>query len=419
MRAREFLKLLEEADQLSDLKIIIANKIKELPPTPENQKLLAEIEDLLSHVGAGGKLGLINNKLSQINDPDVKRAQKILAKYIVSISMTKDQREDLFDRWQNDTLIDRKKLLGTGKNLITDVVSGYTTNPAIKELVDDLSQVSSLGQGKGEFLLSVFSKNIFKRQKGDLQIDGMQVEVKTLDKGGGRLFDQEVRPSSKFSSAVENFRNTWANEIRAAFAKVPATGLKLVDLITLSNYVEESKSEQYHNDVKSVLSSIFPGVDISSIVSGMQSENIGRAKQAYALANLEYYRKVKKDDEGFLFIDLTSSPVSMVFFREPDDLAAGGLRLHADTVYPITSDPRNAYPQIRIISSKAFADLGSTEILAPKPETKKPSTQQPKVSQPTKPIPQTQIQPQPMATRPQSQPMATRPQINQAEPPQI
>lgn len=409
MRAREFLKLLENIDQLSDLKMVIAAKIKELPPTPENQKLLSEIEDLLSNVGAGGKLGLINNKLSQINDPDVKRAQKLLAKYIVSIPMTKEQREDLFSRWENDSLIDRKKLLGPGKKLITDVVAGYETNPVIKELTDDLSQVATLGQGKGEFLLSVFSKNISKLQKGDLQIDGMQVEIKTLDKGGGRLFDQEVRPSSKFSSTVENFRNTWAAEIAAAFAKVPATGLKLVDLITLANYIDDSKITQYQTDVEAVLSNIFPGIDVGSIVDNMQEENIGRAKQAYALANIEYYRKVKKEDDGFLFIDLTSSPVSMVFFREPADLAAGGLRLHADTVYPITNDPRNAYPQMRIITTKGSANLDSSETPTPK-ATKPLPIKQPKVNKSIKPPAQQKPQP----TTPQ--PTTPQPQINQPEP---
>lgn len=414
MRAREFLKLLENIDHLSDLKMVIAAKIKELPPTPENQKLLSEIEDLLSTVGAGGKLGLINNKLSQINDPDVKRAQKLLAKYIVSIPMTKEQREDLFSRWENDSLIDRKKLLGPGKKLITDVVSGYETNPVIKELTDDLSQVATLGQGKGEFLLSVFSKNISKLQKGDLQIDGMQVEIKTLDKGGGRLFDQEVRPSSKFSSTVENFRNTWAAEIAAAFAKVPATGLKLVDLITLANYIDDSKITQYQTDVEAVLSNIFPGIDVGPIVDNMQEENIGRAKQAYALANIEYYRKVKKEDDGFLFIDLTSSPVSMVFFREPADLAAGGLRLHADTVYPITNDPRNAYPQMRIIATKGSANLDSSE--TPTPKATKPSPiKQPKVNKSIKPP--VQQQPQPTTPQPTTlQPQINQPQITQPEP---
>lgn len=397
MRAKEFLKLIKEQadfDSLQNLKSVISNKIIELEPTEENLKMLGEIEDLLDNSGAGGKLGLINNKLSLINDPSVKKAQKLLAKYIASIPMTKEQREDLFDRWENDELVDREKLLLPGKKSITDVIAGYETNPAIKELTDDLAQVSAVGQGKGEFLLSVFSKGIYKLQKGDLQIDDMKIEVKTFDQGGGRLFDQDVRPAKNFDSAVENFRNSWSDEIAKAFAKVPATGLKLVDLITLSDFVDPQKENLYYSDVESVLSSIFPGIDIGKILNGLQMGNIGVAKQAYALANLEFYKSVKKDD-GYLFLDLNTSPVSMVFFQNPEDLAAGGLRLHADTVYVITKDARMAYPQMRIIASKSAA---STETPTPVKDKTNP-----------RPAPKVAAQPTPAA----NQPSLNQPNLNQ------
>lgn len=397
MRAREFLKLITEqaevagSDPLSSLKAIIASKIKELPPTKETQKLLAEIEDILTHVGAGGKLGLINQELAQIDDPSVKKAQKLLGKYILSLDMSKQERDDLFSRWKNDRLIDRKKLLSPGRNSITDIVLGYDQNPAIKELTDDLAQVAALGQGKGEFLLSVFSKNIFKMQKGDLQIDGKQIEVKTLDAGGGRFYDQEVRPASGFAASVENFKNTWAADIRAVFPKLASTGLKLIDMMTLGEHVDASKKEAYYASVNNVLTNIFPGMDVGPIIDAMKVGNIGAAKQSYAVINLDFYRGIKKDDYGILFIDLTTSPSTLVFFKDAAELAQGGLRLHADTVYPVTGDPRNAYPQMRIIPTKAGVSAGETPTPTAAPKAKKSAV---------KPAPQ----PAPVAPAPKAVP---------------
>ena len=66
-------------------------------------------------------------------------------------------------------------------------------------MTDDLSMISFLGQGKGEFLLSVFSKSITKAGKGDLQVDGKMVEVKTREGGAGRFMDQQVKSDSTSS----------------------------------------------------------------------------------------------------------------------------------------------------------------------------------------------------------------------------
>ena len=393
MRAREFLieKVVKDKPNQSDvngtddpllpLKLAIANKIKVLPADPKTEKALHEIEDLLSHVNAGGKKGYINRELESIEDKDVQRARSILAKYVLSLDMSPAQRTDLFTAWKKDKLINREMLLSPGKHSITDVVNGYNgNNPAIKELTDDLSQVAALGQGKGEFLLSVLSKGITKLHKGDLQIDNKQIEVKTLDVGGGRFYDQEVRPSSKYAASVDKFLANWKSEISATFGKIAATGLKLIDLITLSETISPDRKVKYFKDVSVVLSNIFPGMDIDNIVSSMKVGNIGAAKQQYALTNLNYYISIKKDD-GMLFIDLKTNPVSLVFFTNNDELIEGGMRLHASTVYPITNDPRNAYPQMRILATKHAG--GSEESPTPTVAAKKQVKQVKKQVSPT------------------------------------
>jgi hypothetical protein len=60
----------------------------------------------------------------------------------------------------------------------------------------------------------------------------------------------------------------------------------------------------------------------------------------------------KKDDKGILMINLSKSPFSFVFFNDNDSLNAGGLRLHMKTAYPVTNEPRNAYPQTSLVVTK-------------------------------------------------------------------
>ena len=358
MRAREF--IIEQdtsvnTDPLINLKLTLSDKIKALPSDKSTEKALGEIEEILSTVNAGGRVGFISGQLQAINDPEVNAAQKILAKYIVSLDASSAEKKELFDAWKSDKLVNIEALLSPGKHTVSDLIYGYGKNRAIKELTDDLSQVAALGQGKGEFLLSVFSKRINKRKKGDLQVAGKNIEVKTLDKGGGRFFDQEVRPSSQFSNAVENFRNTWDADIRQVMPKIPGAGLKLMDVMNIGQGLDPKKAAAYFNDFEKVLNSIFPGIDVSNIISAVKTNNLGAAKQAYSLANLDYYSKIKVDDDAMMFIDLTTAPFTFIVFKTIDDLTKGGFRLHSDTTYPITNDPRNAYPQMRIITSKQLS----------------------------------------------------------------
>ena len=202
---REYIDIVTEkvnTAELERIKQVIAAKIKQLPDDDVTKKALAEIEDLLRNVNAGGKAGIINGKLQSIDDPTVRAAQKELARYILSIDMTPAQRDELFDLWKADRLVDHNALLKKGQKTIADVIPKYNSNPAIKEFVDDIMSIAALGQGKGEFGLSVLSRQINKPEKGDLIIKGIPIEVKTTDGGAGRFTDQEVRPGVGFEMAA-------------------------------------------------------------------------------------------------------------------------------------------------------------------------------------------------------------------------
>ena len=370
MKAREF--VIEDAANVTDLKKSVVDKIASLPETPPVERTLGEIEDILKHVNAGGKMDRIRGEIITIPDKTVEKSHKLLAKYIASIDMTSKQRDELFKLWREDKLVNRDKLL-SGKNLpLGDIFNGYSDNPGIREFVDDLSGIAFLGQGKGEFMLSVLSKGINKMGKGDLRIDDLAVEVKTLDEGAGRFFDQEVKPASEYNSN----RDAFLKKYKQYAPYISKTGMRLQDMIDIIDRVEDKKA--YEKDVDIIMQSLFPGQDVKPITDAIMSKNIGRAKQIYAQTNVNYYFDVKKDKEaldGVLYIDLASKPMTMMFFKDFDDLRKEGLRLHASTTYPVTSDIRNAYPQIRIIPTKqgviATADKSTDGDESPTKATKR------------------------------------------------
>ena len=341
----------QDSPAIEQLKAALASKIKELPTDPATQKILQEIEDLLASIGAGSRSQYVGKELELIQDPDVNKAQKLLAKYVISMESSPKDRKALLDLWKSDKLVNVDMLLTPGKHAVPQLINGYDKNPAIKELTDDLSQIAALGQGKGEFMLSVFSKRITKAAKGDLAIQGVgTVEVKTTDVGAGRFFDQQVRPTTKYQGAVNAFRETFKEEIDAQKI-LTTTGISIGGLIQLYGSLDTAKRDQFKQSLNTVMMNLFPAASemVGPIIDSIMMGNSNQAKQRYAVANLNNYMAQKKDDVGILMINLAKEPYTFVFFTDNKSLNAGGMRLHSSTGYPITNDPRNAYPQTNIV----------------------------------------------------------------------
>jgi hypothetical protein len=360
-------------EELEAFKRIISDKIKQLPDDAATAKALREIEDLLKHVNAGGKMGIVAGKLASIDDPTVTAAQKELSRYIMSMDMTPADRDQMFDLWRNNKLIKIDVLLGTGKKDFSEIITDYKKNPAIRELSNDLMRISALGQGKGEFGLSVMSKSINKQEgKGDLNISGRPIEVKTTDGGAGRFTDQEVRPGPGFDQAARKL-DAFIKQYQPGLAKSGANldGIVQFYEVLAANPDLKKEADTYFKLISEVIENIFQGMDISPIMNAIKQGNVKGAKQEYAKTNFNYYMKQKKD-EGVLYISLTKDPIMTVFFKNADELAASGLRLHAGTTY-ITSvaDVRLPYPQIEIVDTSAGGSsddsAGSSTGLSAKP----------------------------------------------------
>ena len=358
---------LPNVDEIEAFKKIIASKIKQLPDDDNTAKALREIEDLLKHVNAGGKMGIINGELASINDPTVDAAQKELARYIMSIDMTPADRDQLFNLWRSNKLVKIDQLLGHGKKNFSEIITGYKTNPAIRELSNELMRISALGQGKGEFGLSVMSKSINKQEgKGDLNISGRPIEVKTTDGGAGRFTDQEVRPGAGFDQAARQL-NAFIKQYQPGLAKSGANLDGLIGFYEVLSTNPDLKEDATAllDMIKNVIQNIFEGEDVSKIIEAIKRGDVNSAKQEYAKANFNYYMSRKKD-EGVLYISLVKDPIMSVFFKDADELADSGLRLHAGTTYiTSTSDVRLPYPQIEIVDTTGGAGDGSAAAVDP------------------------------------------------------
>lgn len=395
--------------EMEGIKNTLSQKIKHLPDTPETAKLLAEIEDILTHVNAGGKIGIINNKLEDLNDPTVLAAQKEIARFIASIDMTSTQRDELFSFWKSDKLVDIGTLLSNGKHSFNDIFNGYSSNTAIKELVNELMEVSALGQGKGEFGFNVLSKRITKPVgKGDLLIDGRKIEVKTVHKAAARFTDREVKPAAGYEQAAQAVNSFVQTRKPEDPGYVPTSGLNLRKAIQFGLSLDKAEQNKYYGLVEQLIKIIFGGQhaddsDVSAIMKGIKAGSYNEAIQAYAQASFNYYMSLK-DDEGVLYINLAGADKFTIFYKSADELAEMGQRFQAESVYITSSNFQEIYPKISIVpTSRGSAAVGAEE---PSPEEQASVAKQSKLDQKIQDIAQ---------RKPISKPRAERPGVDRKE----
>ena len=425
MRALEF--LIEKAsnsqpvvpgdpnsDPLYGLKAAIAHKIKDLPNTPEVKNELKEIEDTLSHLNAGKKRrGSAEDELGTWQDTDVQEAKTMLARYIVSMNAPVEARQKMLEVWKKEGLINLDKLLSSGKNTVENIVKGYSKNPAVKEMADDLVMVDSMGVGKGEFMLRVLSPIITKAKgSGDVAIKGKgTLEIKTNNVNAARFTDQNVKPASGYEKAAGDFRKKYGQYNAQHLAQQPApapkgkkkvapapanqapeqqvqqpilqqqpqqqlapqgamqnikpglseaklddgyskSGINIDQLIALYGVVPQEAKAEFVTDLTNVLSLVAPKkTDYAKpIADAIVQGNTGKAKQLYSQACLFNYME-QKHDIGILFIDVAKPPITFTFFNDFKSLVSSGLRLDSSTAYPVSSDARLVYPPTKVVAT--------------------------------------------------------------------
>jgi hypothetical protein len=333
--------------QIEEFRTSVTSKIMDLPYSNQTESTLLAINEMLTIANYGDRRGYIEHELKSINDSDVFNSYKLLYKYILSLDCSLENLHELFTLWKNDKLLNIDVLLSPGIHTFSDIVTSYDTNPAIRDLTNDLSKISAMRKGKGEFLFAMFSQRISKRAKGDLEINGVNVELKTTDGGSARFSDQDVKPQSNYTSLVQKFMDDWNDYL--TLANIPESGLSLTWIYKIANFLPRVDVDQFFIDVVEIFKNLIPTEDVLEIVNAIRFGELDRAKQLYARATFNYYKSIKVDDDAVLYLNISKSPAMVVYFESCEDLEDIGLRLHADTCYPITTkDGSECYPQIQL-----------------------------------------------------------------------
>ncbi len=388
MRFRQFkTRLLEavsttiSADHLEGFKDIIANRIKQLPDDDVTIKALKEIEEMLSHLGAGGRLGMIGKEIDQIQDDAVTDAKKILSRFILSIDSTPEERQEFFALWKGDKIVNIPVLLSGNDVGFSDVFAAYGKNNLATEFIDEVMMISELGIGKGEFGLNVLSKSIAtsgksvkeeeKEQatgegakKGDLviKLGGkiLHVECKTEQGGAARFSDQEVKPAEGYEAIARKTIDFVAKN-KTYPMQVPGYGLNLSSAIQFYQNVGTADRNKFLTLIRSCLEHIFDTSgnvkpkqkaaikqNINSLLAAVQVGNEGAAKQQYGQATFNYYIG-KKEDDGVLNTNLNTK--RFIYYNDAASLQSQGLRLQIKTAYIASTKDiaRSVYPQVAIV----------------------------------------------------------------------
>jgi hypothetical protein len=349
MRAFEFLREQEEQsidiDKFEDLRNRLIAKIQRLPAGPKTLEFLEQIKDNLRQQGAASRIvGLFNakeikNKLSKVKDSD--RSEELndtLARYILSApGSTRDKRE-FMALLSTDKLIDRDQLFSYGKvNKIENIIKGYSTNEATKNICDGLAKETPQGIGPGEILMIALSSSITKLSKGDLYVkhpvDG-EVELKTSRKGGARFKDDEVTVQSGYDKHCEDFRENYLKGV-----KIEKSGLNLKKLMSAYDNTPQENKENFKNDLRVILDDIFPQAEEDTkgaIMNSFTSNDFGSASKIWAKASFENYKKFKKTFNGVLYLNHRDG--TSLYFKDWDDIIKAG-----GTVAGSKGSPINPY----------------------------------------------------------------------------
>jgi len=344
-----------EAVQLQRRDLI--QKLQSLPEKdPDTQRLIDRIEQLLTDVGVGGRVASLVNRVQEIDDVDVKKAVRKIAKIVSTVDFSTQGRERLFKLWNADKIVNKKLLTSGGTHSFSNVFAGYGKDPAMTELVDDLNDVISQGIGPGEFALACLSKGItgvgYGKEKGDLIIDKKPVELKTRNVKDARMYDKQVTVTSKYDQLVTEFMQKYSDDIQAMAEKGFKPSKQGLNLSQLSSLMAFTNKPDIQKDINNVLKNVFPGVKgTGSITNALAKGDVNTARDLYGKININYYLGYKRRQgqlDGIIFANLANK--TYTYIQNTKDLKGSGMGVSVATAYPIaTADSKmNPYPQIGV-----------------------------------------------------------------------
>lgn len=286
---------INEAEDPKTLKKAIISTVNQT----NDAMLLQKVLDTLQTNNFDKKLLDILSK-----DTDTKKYMNAIADIVLSTKGTVAEKQNFIDNFSKG-FIDTKKML-SGKY--------YTLNEIVKDefayrVFLRMSALKETGVGPGEIALGVLSPNIkWVGQKGgggDINVNGVKVEVKGKLEAGGRWFD--ARKASRDEHAIANAFKKYKIELPSYF--------NVDRWIEIRDTIKDKKIIQ---ELATVMAkSNFKFAKTNKLISALASKDSSEIKKEFLETGYENYQKYNGFD-GMLLLDVGSGNALQYFTSYAD-----------------------------------------------------------------------------------------------------
>jgi hypothetical protein len=311
---------LQEAEEwdISNQKTRVIDAVNALINSETNSKILTTIYNTINKNDIVSKLHA--NLDGRFNPNFVQQMKE--AMFMALSNYNEDNIQQFLEDFQNNVALNTKKLLTSGTRL-----SECFSNPAGFKAFRAILPVGRgyKNKGAGEFALAAFNSNIHLRESGgDLDIDGIHIELKTNQtKGGGRLGSKMVTTNDHQHEVIQNFNKQYGDIINFT----PGVSMTLRPLLRLfdaqlpvdkttevtnevNKTIDTYKNEGLRKELSyNLISNIFGtkiGKKMSNLIAkGTEHEII---VSEYISDNFKWYQKNENFDR-LLVMDLTADVV--------------------------------------------------------------------------------------------------------------
>lgn len=335
--------IVEDGIDSTKLKKDLVKMIQGLGDDEKSIRVISRIKELISDSAYGGKLNAMKHRFTNsIKDVDVKKHIDVLARIVATVEMTPEEREQLFQSWEKDELINIDALYQD--NVPFSDVIRYYDKQYMKDIVRALTAIAPYGIGPGEVMLSVLSKTITNvgagNAKGDLQVGNGVIELKTYNKQPARFWDRDVKPSNSYASIVTKFSKVFGEPP----AKSGWTDVHLMQLAANNYGGVENGEQKFDKLVTDLLKSILANnTGVASTLTKMIKTQDKSFRQTYGAEIIKNYLNAKGKLAGVLFMNAGQETFSFVKREE-----IGSREYIVKTPYLVTDQSSYPYPQTAV-----------------------------------------------------------------------
>ena len=340
---------LREYSSLDVAKKEIIQKVQAIDITDkETGKESAELLDkIYSILNKNQTLGRLQTTVNKALGNEYKEADLVeIAKTIAGAPLQFKDKLQFVKNLQNNKCINHKLLVTPGDHSVDDLVLGSSINDAVfKHLINYGRGQQS--KGPGEHALAIMSQNISVQGKGDINVDGVAVELKMAvsqkkSAGGGRL--GEIAPS--------------ANDMKSIMASIPQIAPAIEQELQRQKSINVVAFTQIINGLnlqpkvrqaiaQKVFGKIF-GNAVGDLVQAFAKPNAdsNEVLRQYVKANFNFYKASEQGGAWDMLCAMSLARRRFVVISDGEQLINGTVTLMKNTPYVVPGRPAEMLFQV-------------------------------------------------------------------------